>query len=137
MIFAKRADFCAKVKAADKCPTKAYWTLLKWISAFCIVLLLIILFCTWKLYEAINHYNANMIRRWLKIIAIIFVIYLGFGIWMDTRPLKGLIIETIISIVFNVLFVWYTCTLATALDKISEDADEITQKMSEWEKTRN
>jgi hypothetical protein len=23
------------------------------------------------------------------------------------------------------------------LDKISEDADEITQKMSEWEKTRN
>jgi hypothetical protein len=78
-----------------------------------------------------------MIRRWLKIIAIIFVIYLGFGIWMDTRPLKGLIIETIISIVFNVLFVWYTCTLATALDKISEDADEITQKMSEWEKTRN
>jgi protein-S-isoprenylcysteine O-methyltransferase Ste14 len=131
-MFTKRADFCKKVEK-DMCPTKAYWTLLKWITALVIADLVVKLFFTWRLYEAINHNDANKIRYWLKIIGVLFIIGTVLGFWMDRKKLKQVLIESIVGIIITVLFIWYTWTCATALDNISEDQEEADRRMKAFD----
>ncbi len=131
-MFTKRADFCKKV-TADQCPSKAYWTLLKWITAIVIADLVVKLFFTWRLYVAINDNNAKSIRRWLKIIGVLFIIATILGFWMDRKKMKQVLIESIVGIVITVLFIWYTWSLASALDLVSEDPEEADKRMKEWD----
>ena len=82
---------------------------------------------------AINDNNAKSIRRWLKIIGVLFIIATILGFWMDRKKMKQVLIESIVGIVITVLFIWYTWSLASALDLVSEDPEEADKRMKEWD----
>ena len=131
-MFTKRDAFCKK-SGPDNCPSKAYWTLLKWLCAITIGVLVFKLFITWRLYEAINHYDANAIRRWLKIIGVLFLVSTVLNFWLNRKKMTTVLIEALVGIVITILFIWYTWTLATACDAVSEDPKAVQAAMDAFD----
>jgi uncharacterized membrane protein YkvI len=82
---------------------------------------------------AIKEYHAANIRKWLKIILVLFIVSTGLTVWANGAKTmnKTVLIEAGVGIVITLLFIWYTWSLASACDEVSIDNPEAVKRAME------